>query len=49
MEIVDVETIPVEIPVQDTSAELGIGPYVAGPRLAGLPTTMGWRNCYNIQ
>ena len=42
MEIVDVETIPVEVPVKPIEEDFGLTPYVSGPRLAGIPESLDY-------
>jgi len=40
MEIVDVQVIPVEVPVKTRDDEYGVAPYVSGTRLRELPETL---------
>lgn len=40
MQIVDIETIPVQVPVQTRDSEYGVAPYVSGTRLRDVPETL---------
>lgn len=42
MEVTDVDTVPVEVPVKPLAEEFGIAPYHAGPALEALPETMSY-------
>lgn len=42
MEIIDIETVPVEIPVKRRGKKYGIAPYVGGSRLRDLPDSLSF-------